>query len=161
MHGRPATLPLDQFRTAWQSGNLDRVGVTGSGGLFFVTGQRGGDQVTLATTRGKAVRGFRDAGKAIAVLHGMGARHIDVDTSNWAPDQVGSESKRRPDTALRQQRAHAAAAHDSWFRAEVTRSLDEADAADADWIANDDVKQAGTARRAVWLSLVEAGRKPG
>ncbi|WP_158807935.1 hypothetical protein [Beijerinckia sp. L45] len=161
MLGCPATLSLDQFRAAWQSGEFNRVGVTGSGGLFFVTGQRGGDKVTLATTRGKAVRGFRDAGKAIAVLHGMGARHIDVDKSNWTPDQVGSEGKRRPDTALRQQRAHAAAAHDSWFRAEVLRSLEEADASDANWIAHDDVKHAGTARRAVWVNRVEAGRKPG
>ena len=154
------TLSLDQFRTAWRSGDFRRVEVTGSGGLFFVTGQaRSGDRVTLATTRSKAVRGFRDAGKAIAVLHAMGARSIEVDTSAWLPDRAGSDTKRRPDTALRQQRAHEAATHDAWFRNEVSKSLQEADGADADWISDDDAKREGAAHRATWVGRIEGRRK--
>jgi hypothetical protein len=130
-----------------------------AGGLFFITGQRRSDQVTLVTTRGKAVRGFRDAGKAIAVLHGIGARHINVDTSDWAPGEAGLEGRRRPDTAARQRRVHAAVAHDTWFRSEVLKGLEEADAPDAEWISNDDVKREGAARHAAWRSRGEAGRK--
>jgi hypothetical protein len=93
------------------------------------------------------------------MLHAMGARSIEVDTSAWLPDRVGLDTKRRPDTALRQQRAHEAATHDVWFREEVSKSLQEADGSDADWVANNDVKREGAAHRATWLSRIEGGRK--
>ncbi len=147
------TLDLDQFRSAFQSGGLHSVGVTASGGLFYVTAQpRTGDRITLATTRGKQMRGFRDAGKAIAVLHAMGARKVDVDISDWSPEQAAQEGRRRPDTAERQRRAHEAAAHDAWFRAEVEQSVREADASDAIWVSQDEVRQESVARRAAWLA---------
>jgi len=153
-----AILTLDQFRSAFQSGGLRSVGVTASGGLFFVTAQqRTGDRVSLATTRGKQIRRFRDAGKAIAVLHAMGARKVEVDISDWTPGQAAEEGRRRPDTAERQRRAHAAAVHDAWFRAEVEQSLREADAPGAIWVSQDEVRQESAARRAAWLNLAKAG----
>ncbi len=154
-------LNLDQFRSAFRSGGLRSVGITASGGLFFITAEpRTGDRITLATTRGKQMRGFREAGKAIAVLHAIGARKVEVDISDWSPEQEAEGVRRRPDTAERQRRAHEAAAHDSWFRAEVEQSLREADAPDAVWVSQDEVRQESAARRAAWLTRVGAGGKP-
>jgi hypothetical protein len=142
---------LDQFRSAFQTGGLRSVGVTASGGLFFVTGQpRSGELVTLATTRGKLARGFRDPGKAIAILHEIGARKVEVDTSEWSPAQAILEGRHRPDTAERQKRAHEAAGHDAWFRAEVEQALKEADDPAAEWLSNEQVKQKSAERRAKW-----------
>jgi hypothetical protein len=144
-------MTLDQFRSAFRTGGFKSVNVIALGGLFFVTGApRDGDQVTLATTRGKQRRGFRDAAKAIAVLHDIGVRKVEVDTSGWSPDQPTLEGRRRPDTAERQRRAHAAAGHDAWFRAQVEQALHEADDPKADWVSNDEVETLGAQHQARW-----------
>ena len=145
------TMTLDQFRSAFQTGGFRTVNVVASGGLFFVTGApRNGERVTLATTRGKQERGFRDPAKAIAVLYEIGVRKVEVDTSAWSPEQALVEGRRRPDTAARQRRAHEAAVHDAWFRSEVEQSLREADAPDADWVSNEDAKGFSANRHARW-----------
>lgn len=147
------TMTLDQFRSALQAGGLHSVGVTAQGGQFFVTAEpRTGERITLATTRGKNPRSFRDPGKAIAMLHELGARTVAVDTSAWSPEQAAQEGRRRPDTAERQRRAHEAAAHDAWFRAEVEQGLKEADDPNTVWLTNEEVKRESAIRRARWLA---------
>ena len=144
-----STMHLDRFRSALQTGGFRSVGVTASGGLFFVTAQpRNGERVTLATTRGKRARGFRDPGKAIALLHAIGARKVEVDTSEWSPEQAALEGRHRPDTAERQRRAHQAVAHDAWFRSEVEQALHEADDPAAEWMSNEEAKRQSAERRA-------------
>ena len=111
-------LNLDQFRSAFQTGGLRSVGVTAEGSQFFVNAQpQNGDRITLATTRGKQARAFRNLAKAIAVLHEIGARKVEVDTSAWSPGEA--LAPQRPDTAERQRRAHQSAEYDTWFRAEI------------------------------------------
>jgi hypothetical protein len=147
------TMTLDQFRAAFQAGGLRSVRVAAEGGLFFVVAEpRSGERIKLATTRGKTARGFRDPGKAIAVLHNLGARQVEVDTSEWSPEQAASEGRRRPDTAARQRRAHQAAAYDAWFRAEVGDALREADDPNTVWISNEDVERESAERRARWIA---------
>ncbi len=144
------TVNLDQFRAAFQAGGLRSVTVKGAGGEFFITAQpRSGERVTLATTHGRKARAFRDAGKAIAVLHRIGAHKVEVDTSAWSPEQARQQS--RPDTAERQRRAHSAvAAHDAWFRAEVEQALSEANGSAARWIPQEEVKRQSASKRAAW-----------
>ena len=102
---------LGELRTAFQTGGLRAVGVSASGGLFFVTAQpRSGGWMVLATTRGKQARGFRDPGKAILLLHEIGVRKIAVDVSGWEPGRAAEEGRRRPDVSARQRRVHGAAA---------------------------------------------------
>jgi len=146
------TMNLDQFRGAFRAGGFRSVRVTASGGVFFVTGEprAGGGGIRLATTRGATPRGFRDAGKAIAILHRIGARKVRVDTTDWTPDAAGSGAPRRPDTAERQRRAHQAAAHDAWFRTEVEQALLEADAPGAEWVSNEEVKLRSIDARDRW-----------
>src|SRR6476620_8959142 len=134
------TMTLEQFRSTLQAGGLRSLAVKAQGGLFFVTAEsRSGDRVTLATTRGKVARAFRDPGKAIAVLHALGARKVEVDTSDWSPEQAANEGPRRPDTAERQRRRHEAAGYDAWFRSEVAQALREADDPNTEWVSNEQV----------------------
>lgn len=145
-----STLTLDQFRSSYRAGGFRTVGVRASGGDFFVTAQpRTGGRVTLATTHGKRLRAFRDAGKAIAVLHDIGAHQVEVDTTAWHPERT--PKRKRPDTAERQRRAHEAAAHDAWFRAEVKQALREADSPDAIWVSNEEARRRSAIKRAEWL----------
>jgi hypothetical protein len=149
-----STLNLNQFRSAFQTGGLRSISLQASGGQFFVTARpQSGDPVTLTTTQGKKPRSFRNPAKALEVLHRMGAHKVEVDLSAWAPDQVDSEDSKRPDTALRQRRAHQAAAHDNWFREQVHASLLEADSVDVAWESQADVKAQSTKKRAAWLNL--------
>jgi hypothetical protein len=153
----PSPLTLDQFRSIYRSGGFESVVVRASGGEFFVTAQpRSGGRVTLATTHGKRLRAFRDAGKALAVLHEIGAHKIQVDTSAWSLDKAKSGGHKRPDTAERQRRAHEAAAHDAWFRSEVEKALKEADDPQVKWVLHEDVKQRSGAKREAWLNSAGA-----
>ena len=145
------TLNLDQFRNAFRSGGFYSISLMASGGQFFVTAQpRTGRQVTLATTHGNKYRAFRNPAKAIEILHEMGAHKVEVDTSAWSPTQA-TEGRKRPDTSERQRRAHAAAAHDAWFRSQVDESVREADDPDAAWMSQEEVKHQSALKRAAWL----------
>jgi hypothetical protein len=144
-------LNLDQFRSAFRSGGLRSVTVRASGGSFLVTAEpRTGEQIVLAKTHGGTRRSFRDPGKAITILHRIGAHKVEVDTSDWSPEIAKAEAPRRPDSAERQRRAHAAAEHDAWFRAEVEQALIEADSPDAVWISNEEVQRESKLRIAEW-----------
>lgn len=150
-------LNLDQFRSAFRSGGLRSVTVRASGGTFLVTAEpRSGRQIVLGKTHGGTHRCFRDPGKAITVLHRIGAHKVEVDTSDWTPEVAKPDAARRPDSAERQRRAHAAAEHDAWFRAEVERAIREADAPDAVWIPNEEVERKSELRRAEWLRQAAA-----
>lgn len=146
-----AALNLDQFRAAFRAGGLRSVSVQAAGGEFFITAEpRTGERVTLATTHGGKLRAFRDPGKAIAILHEIGAHKVGVDTSAWSPAQANLLARRRPDTAARQRRAHEAAAHDAWFRSEVEQALKEADEPTTQWISQGEAKRQSTRRREKW-----------
>ena len=128
------------------------MSVQAAGGEFFITAEpRTGERVTLATTHGGKLRAFRDPGKAIAILHEIGAHKVGVDTSAWSPGQANLLARHRPDTAARQRRAHEAAAHDAWFRSEVEQALREADEPTTTlWISQGEAKRQSARRREKW-----------
>lgn len=149
----PTALNLDQFRSAFRAGGLRSISVMASGGQFFVTAQpQVGERVTLATTHGRKARTFRNPGKAIQILHEMGAHRVEIDTSAWSPAQAEVEGRKRPDTSERQRRAHQAAVHDAWFRQEVERAVREADGPNAEWDSQAEVKRQSAIKRAAWRS---------
>jgi ornithine carbamoyltransferase len=153
-----SVLNLDQFRAAFRSGGLRSVSIQAAGGEFFITAEpRTGERVTLATTHGGKLRAFRDPGKAIAILHAIGAHKVGVDTSAWSPAQANLLARRRPDTAARQRRTHEAAAHDAWFRSEVEQALREADkATTTQWISQGEAKRQSAGRRGKWRAKAGA-----
>jgi len=147
-----SALNLDQFRAAFRAGGFRTIVLTASGGQFHVLARaREGGSIALATTHGKKIRAFRNPAKAIEVLHRMGAHKVEIDTSAWFPGQAEFEGRKRPDTSERQRRAHQAAAHDAWFRQQVTLALEEADDPQAEWVSQEEVKRQSALQRAAWL----------
>jgi hypothetical protein len=152
-----SALNLDQFRAAFHAGGFKSIVLTALGGQFYVTAEpRDGERITLATTHGKKLRAFRNPAKAIEVLHRIGAHKVEIDTSEWSPAQAGAETRKRPDTAERQRRAHQAAAHDAWFRQQVALAVEEADNPQTEWVSQEEMKGKSALQRAAWL---EAARE--
>lgn len=101
------TISLGGLKAAVLTGGMRTVGVVAAGGLFFVTvRRRSGGWLLLAATRSGQARVFRDPGRAILLLHGLGVRRIVVDVARWEPWRAGAEGARRPDVAARLRRAH-------------------------------------------------------
>ena len=69
----------------------------------------------------------------------------DVDDSNFQP---GTKRVTRPDISERMKRAHEAAAHDTWFRAEVEQGIKEADDPSTQWVSNEDANKSWAKQRA-------------
>jgi hypothetical protein len=120
-------LTLDQLRAATQAGGIASVSLKAKGGAFLVTVATGsGDEGLLVTTRNKEPRRFSDLRKAMRLLREMGITTVQVDATGWNPDEA-SAGIARPDRSAAMKRAHEAAAHDRWFRAQVEEGLREAD----------------------------------
>jgi hypothetical protein len=148
-----SSLNLDQFRSAFRTGGLHSIVVKASGGQFFVTAKpQTGRRITLANTHSNKLRAFTNPGKAIEVLHHIGAHKVEIDTSAWSPDRAKTEGRKRPDTAERQRRAHQAAEYDAWFRSQVDDALSEAADPDAEWDSQEEVKRKSVVKRASWLA---------
>jgi hypothetical protein len=121
------------------------VGQPGGWGVVVVHGQI---ERPLAATRSREVRVFKKLETLVGYLSGIGIHGFHVDTSNFDPQNVGTYS--RPDASVALKRAHAAAAHDKWFREQVARGLAEADNPATKWISNEAVKGESARRRAAW-----------
>jgi hypothetical protein len=116
-------LTLDQLRAATQTGGIASVSLKAEGGAFVVAvATRSGDEGLLVTTRSKEPRRFSDPRKAMLLLREMGITTVQVDATAWNPDEP-SAGVARPDRSAAMKRAHEAAAHDRWFRAQVEEAL--------------------------------------
>ncbi len=121
------TLTLEQLRAAAQAGGIASVTLKAEGGAFFVTvATRSGEEGLLVTTRSREPRRFADLRKAMLLLREMKIAMAQVDARDWNPDETETGTP-RPDRAVAMKRAHEAAAHDRWFRAQIEESLREAD----------------------------------
>jgi hypothetical protein len=120
------TLTLDQLRAATQAGGVASVSLKAEGGTFIVAvATHSGDDGLLVTTRTKEPRRFTDLHKAMLLLRAMGIATVQVDATRWNPDEAVPGTS-RPDRSAAMKRAHEAAAHDRWFRAQVEDALREA-----------------------------------
>ncbi len=81
---------------------------------------------TLAATRGKP-RTFRQFETLAGYLKDLGIVEYRVNTAEFEPGTAASnpEDKRSATASERMRRAHAAAAHDVWFRKQVQASVDD------------------------------------
>jgi hypothetical protein len=120
------SLSLDQLRAATQAGGITSVTLRAEGGAFVVAvATRNGDDGVLVATRTKQPRRFTDLRKAMLLLRAMGIASVQVDATHWKPDE-GVAGTPRPDRSEAMKRAHEAAAHDRWFRAQVEEALRDA-----------------------------------
>ena len=121
------TLSLDQLRAATQAGGITSVTLKAEGAAFVVAfATRNGDDGLLVTTRARQPRRFNDLRKAIVLLREIGIASMQVDATHWNPDEAATGTP-RPDRSEALKRAHEAAAHDRWFRAQLEEALREAD----------------------------------
>lgn len=111
----------------------------------------------LASTRSREVRVFRKFETLASYLRDMGIHRFDTDVSNFNP-QSGVGQRSRPDTSAALKRAHAAAGHDQWFRAQVEEALRVADDPNTSWVSHEDATASWAEKRAQLVKLAERGR---
>jgi hypothetical protein len=106
-----------------EAGAVRAAHVVGQAGGWGVVIRYGMTERALAASRSRDVRLFKKLETVVGYLRGVGLSRFEVDAAGYDPDQVKTYS--RPDRAAALKQAHAAAAHDAWFRAELRASLDD------------------------------------
>lgn len=112
--------------------------VIGQPGGWSVVVKYGMTERPLAATRSREVRIFKKLETLVGYLKDLGVIRFDVNAADYDPE--GGKALTRPDTSAALKRAHAAAAHDKWFRAEVEQALQEADDPATEWVPHSVVK---------------------
>jgi hypothetical protein len=132
--------------------------VVGIAGGWNVLIRYGSMERAVTAQRSRRARLWRNLNTAAAYVRDeLGLPRFEVDVFEH---DLSAVDRRRPDTAERQRHAHAAADHDAWFRGEVKKALEEADAPDASWTDNDEVASRWKTRREE-LSRQIGGKKTG
>lgn len=119
----------------------------------------GATERPLAATRSRKVRVFKKLETLVGYLKGVGISRFEVDAANFDPQTLATYN--RPDTSEALKRAHAAAAHDKWFRQQVAQGLGEAEDPATPWVSNDTVKAESAQRCAAWRKGAAAPNGPG
>jgi hypothetical protein len=119
----------------------------------------GTQALPLGARRGDKTRLWRSLDRCVDYLR----RELHIvrfdllDATNHSDDS--SAPRRRQDAAERLRTAHEAAAHDRWFRAQVEQGLSEADAPDAEWVANEEANESWAAKRAQLLKRAAGSKR--
>ncbi|TAN46724.1 MAG: hypothetical protein EPN21_19730 [Methylococcaceae bacterium] len=136
-----------------ESGSVRAAHVIGQTGGWEVIVNYGTVERPLAAQRSGKVRLFRKLETITAYLRDIGINRFDVDASAY---QAGESTPyKRPDRAEALKQAHAAAAHDRWFREQVQQALDEADKPDAVFIPHEVVMAEWEIKRAELLQRAQ------
>lgn len=147
---RDHTVDTASARRLAQSQSLSGAAIIGQRGGWSVLLRLGEEEKPLGAQREDKPRVWRSLDRCVAFL--QGELHISrfdlLDASNYSAAPV-SEAKRR-DSAERMRRAHAAVAHDQWFRAQVEQGVQEANDPATDWQLEEDVEARAAERRARW-----------
>lgn len=78
-----------------------------------------------------------------------------IDATHYGAGDLAKRS--RPDAAERMKRAHEAAVHDAWFRAEVDLAIKEADDPATQWVSHEAVMAKLGKRRAKYAKAMKEG----
>lgn len=139
-----------------EAGAIRGATVIGQPGGWGVVVQDGMTERAIAAKRGP-LRVWRRFETLVNYLKDMGLYHYQVDAVNYSSESLHESAPKRPDAATRMRRAHEAAAHDAWFRAEVEAGIKEADDPNTKWVSNDDVMDRLAKRRAGYAKKLSAG----
>lgn len=141
---------------------LSRLAEAGAVRSAHIVGQKGGWGVlvkygmterALAAQRSREVRIFSKFETLVNYLKGVGIARFEVDAVNYDPAPKATRS--RPDRAVAMKNAHEAAAHDKWFREQVTLALKEADDPATKWVSNEEAEASWAKQRAALLKRAE------
>ena len=119
------TIDTPNARRIMQAGGLRGAIVIGQPGGWSVMLKIGMQETPLGTQRTDKPRTWSSLDACIQYLRDeLGIVRIDgIDASNYSAASM--HRPRRPDAAAQMRRAHEAAAHDAWFRAQVQASIDD------------------------------------
>jgi hypothetical protein len=136
-----------------QENSVRGAQVVGRPGGWGVVVKHGRHMRPLAATRSGDVRVFKRLETVVGYLQGIGINRFDVDSADFNSATVTTTS--RPDASKALKRAHEAAAHDKWFRAEVAKGIKEADDPATVWVSHEEARANWAATRA---ELVERAK---
>ena len=144
----PETIDHSTLSRLVEAGAVRGAHILGQRGGWAVLVKYGLHERPLATQRSGQVRIFRKFETLVGYLRDVGIARFDVDAVDYDPAVL--KSAQRPDRAEAMRRAHAAAAHDIWFREQVEQGLREADDPATQWITNEEVERRSAAKRQQW-----------
>ncbi len=136
---RPETIDHATLSQLVLSGALHAAHVIGQPGGWGILVKHGEQERSLSATRSRQTRVFKKLETLAAYLKEIGISHFEVDAAGYDP--AAPKTSQRPDRAIAMRQAHAAAAHDIWFRAQVRQGLTDADDPAAVWLPHKTVKQ--------------------
>lgn len=155
IHMTTETIDHSTLASLVEAGSVRAVRVVGQVGGWGVVVRHGSHERPLAATRSHKLRLFKRLETAAAYLHDIGLLRFDVDTERY--DATSASTVRRPDRSDALKRAHAAAAHDTWFRNQVETALAEADDEATEWISDAQARTRWAEQRAALAKRVAGG----
>lgn len=124
-------------------------------GGWCVIVRYGAAESSLAATRSKETRVFKRLETLVGYLKEVGISRFEVDAADF--DAAAVKTYSRPDTSATLKQAHAALAHDRWFRDQVEAALKESDDPSTQWVSNEAAMAEGAKRRAAWRARAGKG----
>ncbi len=119
------SMTVEQLRATVGAGGVTGVTLKGQGGGFFVEiATRSGQDAVLVKARTTEPRRFGNPTSALIVLRGVGIDFIQIDATNWNPNQKDM-SRSRQNCADAMREAHEAAAYNQWLAAEIQEAIDD------------------------------------
>lgn len=119
------SMTLEQLRVAASAGGIVGITLKGQGGGFFMEiATRSGQDAILSKARSTEPRRFGNPTSALMVLRDIGMAVVQLDVTDWSPDQKEiTQSRESRAQAMRE--AHEAAAYGKWLAAEIQASIDD------------------------------------
>lgn len=119
------SMTLEQLRATVSAGGVVGVTLKGRGGGFFLEiTTRSGHDAILSKARSTEPRRFGNPTSALVVLRDLGIAVVQLDATDWSPDQKDM-SQSRQDRAQAMREAHEAAAYTRWLAGELQASIDD------------------------------------
>lgn len=119
------SMTLEQLRATARAGGVTGVTLKGLGGGFLVEiATRSGQDAFLAKARTTEPRRFGNPASALLVLRDVGIAVVQLDATNWNPEQKDM-TRSRQSRAEAMRGAHEAAAYNQWLAAEIQESIDD------------------------------------
>jgi uncharacterized membrane protein len=122
----PQTIDHATLARLVEAGAVRATHVIGQPDGWVLSVQYGTAEQFLAAQRSRKLRLFRKLETLTAYLQEIGIQRFEVDARQYSAAEAQTRHK-RPDRAEALKRAHAAAAHDDWFRETIQDRLQAAD----------------------------------
>ena len=119
------SMTLEQLRATASAGGVVGITLKGQGsGFFMEIATRSGQDAFLVKARSTEPRRFGSPNSALVVLRDIGIAVVQLDATNWNPDQK-EVTQNRDSRAQAMRQAHEAAAYNQWLAGEIQASIDD------------------------------------